>query len=99
MEIDLSLLHSNTVDKIDISGNYTIPLEYFKDSSVVGLDDVIVRGSVTRREDEDGELEDYIECAIDGVMKIPDSISLEVCDYKYSIFYDDIVVLSILVIL
>ena len=90
MNIDLSLLHSNTVDKIDISGNYTIPLEYFKDSSVVGLDDVIVRGSVTRREDEDGELEDYIECAIDGVMKIPDSISLEVCDYKYSIFYDDI---------
>ena len=90
MEIDLSLLHSNTVDKIDISGNYTIPLEYFKDSSVEGLDDVIVRGSVTRREDEDGELEDYIECAIDGVMKIPDSISLEVCDYKYSIFYDDI---------
>ena len=32
MDIDLSLLHSKTVEKVDISNTYNIPKEYFENS-------------------------------------------------------------------
>ena len=46
MEIDLSLLHSNTVSEIDISGSYDIPYDYYKNSNIIKLDKIIVDGVV-----------------------------------------------------
>lgn len=91
MDIDLSLLHSNTTNLIDITNTYTIPKEYFENTDIISLNDIKVEGKIVRREDEDGELEDYIECQINGEMKIPDSISLEEINYSFSIEYDDII--------
>ena len=91
MDIDLSLLHSNTEKMIDITNTYSIPKEYYENTDIISLNDIKVEGKIVRREDEDGELEDYIECKINGEMKIPDSISLEEVSYPFSIEYDDII--------
>ena len=89
MDIDLSLLNSNTVDSIDISNTYSIPKSYFENMDVISIDNVKVDGKITRREDEDMELSLYIDAVIDGVMVIPDSISLEPIDYPFHIEYND----------
>ncbi len=91
MEIDLSLLHSNTVSEIDISNNYDLDLEYYKNSTIIRLDNIEVKGKIYRDEDEEGELTDYIKCNIKGEMIIPDSISLEEVNYPYNIDYDDVI--------
>ena len=89
MEIDLSLLHSNTVPFIDISGNYSIDKKYYENSDIIALDDIKVTGKITRKENDDFELEDYVNCEIKGDMVIKDSISLEEVNYPFSIEYDD----------
>ena len=89
MDIDLSLLHSNTVSDIDISNTYNIPKEYFENTDVIKLDNIKVNGVVTRHLNEDNELCDYLKATIDGSMVIPDSISLEEVDYPFHIEYDD----------
>lgn len=89
MEIDLSLLHSNTVSEIDISGCYDIDESYYEGSDVIRLNNVEVTGRIYRDEDEEGELADYIDCSIKGEMIIPDSISLEEVSYSFQIEYDD----------
>ena len=53
------------------------------------MNDVKVEGRIVRKEDDDLELVDYIECKISGDMIIPDSISLEEVKYPFSIEYDD----------
>ena len=89
MEIDLKLLHSNNTNSIDISNSYEIDSSYYKDTDIIKLNKVDVKGKITRRENEDGELDDYVECTIKGSMIIPDSISLEELEYPFIIEYDD----------
>lgn len=91
MEIDLSLLHSNTISEIDITGVYTIDCDYFHNTDIIKLENINVEGNIYRDEDEDGSLEDYISCSIKGEMILPDSISLEEVNYPFSIDYDDII--------
>ena len=90
MEIDLSLLHSNTVSSIDVSGHYNITSEYFDGRDIKKLDDVIVEGSIYREEDDSINFVDHIRCTIEGKMVINDSISLDEIEYPYFIEYDDI---------
>ena len=92
MEIDLSLLHSGTIKEVDITSEYNIPEEYFKNAGVLALNDIKVSGKVYRgvSEDDIDEFQDYIACTISGNMTIEDSISLEPIDYPFSIEYDDI---------
>jgi len=91
MDIDLSLLQSNTVENIDITGNYNIDSKYYDGSDVLKLDNIKVNGYIYRSEDEEGNLDDFIKCSIEGNMVIPDSISLEEVSYPFSIEYDDII--------
>lgn len=91
MEINLSLLHSNTVSFIDIGGSYNVSNSYYEGSSIIELRDVKVIGKIYRDEDEVGDLVDYIQCTIEGEMVIPDSVSLEQVVYPYFIKYDDII--------
>lgn len=91
MNIDLSLLHSNTVSDIDISGKYNISNDYYENSSIIRLEEVTVSGSIFLKENEEGNLDDYVNCNICGKMVIPDTISLEECFYEYSIDYDDFI--------
>ena len=89
MNIDLSLLNSNTVNEIDISNTYSIPKSYFENMGVIAIDNVKVNGKITRQMNEDEELCLYANAIIDGVMIIPDSISLEEVEYPFHIEYDD----------
>ena len=89
MNIDLTLLHSNTVKEIDITNIYNIDKSYFENTDIISLNEVKVEGKITRRENDDLEFEDYIECSINDDMIIPDSISLEEVKYPFSIEYDD----------
>ena len=89
MNIDLSLLHTGKVPSIDISGKYRLDKDYFKNTDIINLSELVVDGSVTRKENDDLELEDYINCTIKGEMIIPDSISLEEVSYPFCIEYDD----------
>ena len=87
MEIDLSLLHSNNVDNIDITGEYELPKSYYENSNIIKLEKVKVNGTIERNDD----LTDKIICTIEGTMIIPDSISLEEIKYDYNIEFDDII--------
>ena len=42
MEIDLTLLHSNTVEEIDITNTYNIDKKYFENTDIISLNDVKV---------------------------------------------------------
>ena len=89
MNIDLKLLHTGNVDSIDISGKYNLDKEYYKDTDIIKLDEVVVDGKVERKYNDDEELDDYVTCSIKGKMIIPDSISLEEVEYPYEIEYED----------
>ena len=91
MDIDLSLLHSNTVEDINISGEYQLDSSYYENSEIRKLDKIKVIGKVIRKENEEGELSDYIECNISGNMVIGDSVTLEDVNYPYNIEYDDFI--------
>ena len=90
MDIDLTLLHNGSVNSISLDNKYKIDKDYYKDTEIIDLSDIEVIGNITRREDEDNELEDYIECSINGTMIIPDSISLDEVEYPFIIEYSDI---------
>jgi len=93
MNIDLSLLHSHTEKEIDISGKYSIPKEYYENTDILNLINIIVSGKIYLDVDEEDyeEEKDYIKCKIDGIIILEDSISLEPVEYPFSIEYDDII--------
>ena len=93
MNIDLTPLHSHTVEEIDITNTYSIPSEFFGTTGVKKLDNIKVEGYVylSPSEDDIKEEIDAINCKIKGNMLIEDSISLEPIEYPFSIEYDDII--------
>ena len=86
MDIDLKLLHSKTVDKIDITNKYDIPDQYIDKNLVLSLKNIQVDGKIYIGSDD----KDKIDCTINGNMILEDSISLEPIEYPFSIKYDDI---------
>ena len=87
MDFDLSLLHNNIVESIEINDKYNIPDSYYKNTEIISLSDIYVKGIITRED----EIVDKIECRIKGDMIIPDSVSLEEVSYPFEIEYDDII--------
>lgn len=92
MDIDLSLLHSQTVKEIDISGTYNLPKEYCLDPSIIKIENIKLTGKVYMSSSFDNidELVDYIKAEITGNIIIEDCISLEPLEYPISVEYDDI---------
>ena len=92
MDIDLTLLHSQTVKEVDITNSYTIPSNYFENTSVLKIEDIKVEGKVymNASEDDEEELTDYIEASIKRDIILSDSISLEPVSYPVSIEINDI---------
>ena len=91
MDIDLSLLHSNTVEVIDIDNSYELTKDYYENTDIRELSSIDVVGQITRKENENNELNDYIECTIKGKMLIPDSITLDTVTYPFTIEYSDFI--------
>ena len=81
MEIDLSSLYSNTVEEIDISGDYSLPKEYYEDSDIIRIEKLHVEGKIQK--------DDHITAKIEGILILPDSISLEEVEYPFLSEYDD----------
>ena len=81
MEIDLSSLYSNTVEEIDISGDYSLPKEYYEDSDIIRIEKLHVEGKIQE--------DDHITAKIEGILILPDSISLEEVEYPFLSEYDD----------
>lgn len=84
MNIDLTNLHSGTVEEEIIDDLFEIPKEYYENTDIRSLDKVNVKGKVVQKEDED-----YINVRINGKMIVPDSISLKDLEYPFEIEYDD----------
>lgn len=80
MNIDLSLLHSNTISEVVVDEVLDFPYEYYKDTDIKKLNGVCVKGVVKRVTDED----DFISLDVSGNMTLLDSISLEEVDYPFS---------------
>lgn len=80
-KIDLTLLHTNSVDKIVIDEIINIPQDYYKETDVKKLDNVKVVGEITRQTDDI----DYVDLDVSGVMILQDSISLEDIEYPFSL--------------
>ena len=78
MDIDLSLLHSQTIKEKDISGTYSIPKEYYFDPSVISINDIKLVGKVYMAPslDDIDELTDYIKADISGTIILQDYIML-----------------------
>ena len=92
MYIDLSPLHNNRINEIDITNTYSIPKEYIYEESVLEVNNIKVEGKIYLKEiDENDYLDDYLECNIKGIIKVKDSISLEPIDLDIDIEYNDFI--------
>lgn len=80
-KIDLTLLHTNSIDKIVIDEIVNIPQDYYKETDVKKLDNVKVVGEITRQTDDI----DYVDLDVSGVIILQDSISLEDIEYPFSL--------------
>ena len=92
MNIDLSPLHNNRINEIDITDSYDIPKEYIYEESFIEANDIKVNGKIYLKEiDENDYLDDYLECSIKGKIKVKDSISLEPIDLDIDTEYNDFI--------
>ena len=92
MNIDLSPLHNNRVNEIDITNTYDIPKEYIYEESVLEASNIKVEGKIYLKDiDENDYQDDYLECNIKGKIKVKDSISLEPIDLDIDIEYNDFI--------
>lgn len=89
MNLDLSPLHTQYLDSIEIDDCYHIDHSYYQNSDIIRLSPIKVKGTITERENENGLFEDYMECVIQGKMILLDSISLDEIEYPFSIDFSD----------
>ncbi len=78
--IDLSLLHSNVIDEININESIEFKPEVYADTDIKKLRFMHVEGDIKRETDDD----DLIDLSVSGEMVLPDSISLEDVNYPFS---------------
>ena len=90
MKIDLTKLHNNIEDSINISGKYEIDSSYYQSSDIIKLSSIDVVGEIIEKESDFGT-NDYITCKISGNMILLDSVSMEEVSYPFSIEYDDFI--------
>jgi len=90
--IDLSPLHNNRVNEINITNTYDVPKEYIYEESVIEANNIKVNGKIYLKEiDENDYLDDYLECTIKGKIKVKDSISMEPIDLDIDTEYNDFI--------
>lgn len=78
--VDLSLLHSNSVEEIRIKDDFYIEKEVYQETDIKGFNGLHVDGLIRRETDDD----DYIDLSVSGEMILADSISLENVNYPFS---------------
>lgn len=69
------------ITKVDIDEIYNIDKEYYKDTEILELKDIKVNGSITYPADDNL----LLDIKVNGIMVIPDSVTLDAVDYNFSI--------------
>ena len=84
MNIDITRLKSGIDDKVLIDLNYSFNKEQLKNTNIIELKDVKIKGELTNG------IENYhLSLNINGMMILPCSISLKPTKYPFSIDLDD----------
>lgn len=84
MEIDISKLYNHTLSTIDIEKEVVIPEEYFKNTDILGLKNVIFKGNIQNLEEVFN-----LKGVVTGIMVLEDNISLDKIDYEFSAEIDE----------
>ena len=84
MLIDLVRLKNDIDEYINIDFKYSFGEEFLKQTDLIKLDDVSIKGEITKNSLDDIEL----HLKIDGVMVLPCAITLKPVDYPFSIEFD-----------
>ncbi|MGE5456395.1 MAG: YceD family protein [Ignavibacteriales bacterium] len=85
MEIEIIRLMSGLDEYIDIDEHYTFDESYLSKTDILKLDNVHVKGSITK-----DSLDNLIlSLKIDGVMVLPCSVTLEPVDYPFTVEIED----------
>ncbi len=85
MIIDITELAALIVDYIEIDENYSFDEDELKDSGILKLDNVNVKGYITK--DSLGEY--VIDVDVKGIMVLPCSVSLKPTNYNFDIKISD----------
>jgi len=83
-ELDLSRLHSNVEEVIEIEEEVNIDPEIIENSDILELKDVKIVGKIEKNLEEEIQISGKVE----GTMILEDSISLEKVDYPFSFEID-----------
>ena len=78
--MDFSLLFNDKNNLLEINKKINIPIDYYKDTEIVKLEPIAIKGYAKYVDEEEIIL--YLEST--GVMVIPDSITLDNVNYKFS---------------
>jgi len=81
MLIDLIRFKNNIEEYIDIDFKYSFDSEYLSQTELLKLDDVSIKGEISKNSLDDAQ----IDLCIEGVMVLPCAITLEAVDYPFSI--------------
>ena len=85
--INLTPLNTGLKEELSITGVYD--LKDFTNEEIKKMGPVEVEGKITRKENNDLDYDDYIDCTIKTSVIIEDSISLEDVEYEiYTEFHD-----------
>ena len=84
MLIDLVRLKNDIDEYINIDFKYSFGEEFLKQTDLIKLDDVSIKGEITKNSLDDIEL----HLKIDGVMVLPCAITLKPVNYPFSIDVD-----------
>ena len=86
MVIDLTELITFRVNELLIDDNVVISDDFFKNTSIKGLNNTHFKGNIVRISDSDYQLSGNIS----GEMILPDDITLEDVIYPYSVDIEDV---------
>lgn len=85
MIIDITSLNNSSKNYMDIDSSFTIPSEYFKNTDIISLKDLNIKGIVQKLDISFIT----VKAMVSGVMIIPDSISLEPLEYNFECEIDE----------
>ena len=85
MELDLMKIRTGLADSLDIYQAFEIPEDLYKNSAIIKLKDLILKGRVFK----DSTDIITLQATMSGIMIIEDSISLEPINYEFSCELDE----------
>ena len=86
--IDLMPLNNNQVSSLNISGEYELSSD-FVSPDIIKVNKILVEGNIIRKENNELNLDYYLDCKIKTTIIIEDSISLDEVEYEINTNFSD----------